>query len=87
MFFTEAEIAFEEIVTLSFISDDGTCDISIEIYLSILNIRQPVDSSECGICSLVATPDYSTLQCPNFNLEIDLEGAVGTTWISRNNTL
>jgi len=59
IFLTAAEIGTGETMSLSYISDDGTCDDIINIYLSTL---QEPDASVCGNCYLVATPDYSTLQ-------------------------
>lgn len=83
LFLTEAEIAAGGTVTISFTSDEGACNASIDINLADL---QGPAASDCGNCNLTATPDYTTLQCPGFNVEVNYEGAIGDLWLSQNNT-
>jgi len=84
VYLTQAEIDAGGTVTISFTSDYGACSASIDFNLADL---QAPNASECGNCNLIIIPDYSSLQCPGFNIDIDFEGAEGDLWLSQNNTI
>jgi len=83
LFLTQSQISAGGSVTISFTSDNGACSASIE--LNLADLVGP-SSNECGNCNLSVEPDYSSLQCPDFNTNLDIVGAVGNLWLSQNSS-
>jgi len=83
LFLTQSEIDAGGTITISFTSDNNACSASIEFNLADLT---GASSDDCGNCNLVVSPDYSSLQCPDFNINLSIEGGIGDLWLSQNNT-